>query len=129
PFDGFSILKEINQCGVCLVLSSDIHRRAGSATNRTYEACAAGAVIISDDNSFMLEHFGDAALFINYNKNNPEDTFRQIMEKYDWIVTHPDEALALAKRAQEIFLQKFTLDMQLNQIIEHHPVRKLQIAA
>lgn len=127
PFDGFSILKEINACGICLVLSSDIHRRAGAATNRTYEACAAGAVIISDDNPFMLEHFKDAALFIVYNKDNPADTFRQIMEKYDWIVSHREEALALAKRAQEIFVEKFSLDIQFNKIVANHPKRVEQI--
>jgi len=128
PFDGFSILKEINQCGICLVLSSDIHRRAGAATNRTYEACAAGAVIISDDNEFMMKNFGDAALFITYNKNNPKDTFRQIMEKYDWIVSHPNEALELARRAQEIFIERFSLDRQLTRLIENHPNRVSQIA-
>lgn len=127
PFDGFSILKEINQCGICLVLSSDIHRRAGAATNRTYEACAAGAVIISDDNEFMLEHFKDAALFITYNKNNPKDTFRQIMEQYQWIVTHKEDALALAKRAQSIFTKQFALDIQIRNLIERHPLRFDQI--
>ena len=128
PFDGFSILKEINHCGICLVLSSDIHRRAGAATNRTYEACAAGAVMISDDNPFMLEYFKDAALFIVYNKNDPEDTFRQIMEKYEWVLAHPKESLELAKRAQKIFEEKFSLDIQLERIVERHPKRFQQIA-
>ena len=129
PFDGFSILKEINACGVCLVLSSDIHRRAGAVTNRAYEACAAGAVMISDDNDFMLEHFSDAALFITYNKNNPHDTFRQIMEKFNWILEHPQEARKLVERAQEIFLEKFSLDVQLDKIVSSHAQRHQQIAA
>ena len=128
PFDGFSILKKINECGICLVLSSDTHRRAGAATNRLYEACAAGAVIISDDNEFVLEHFRDAALFITFNKNDPIDTFRQIMEKYEWIIKHPKEALALARRAQEIYLQEYSLDVQLNQIIHNHPARFRQLS-
>ncbi len=123
PFDGFSILKEINDCGICLVLSSDIHRRAGAATNRTYEACAAGAVIISDDNAFMQYYFKEAALFITYNKNNPQDTFEQIMEKYQWIVGHKEEALALARRAQEIFKNMFSLDKQLLNVVNHHFTR------
>ena len=128
PFDGFSILEKINECGICLVLSSDTHRRAGAATNRLYEACAAGAVIISDDNEFVLEHFRDAALFITFNKNDPIDTFRQIMEKYEWIIKHPEEALALARRAQEIYLQEYSLDVQLNQIIHNHPARFRQLS-
>lgn len=120
PFDGFSILDEINKCGVCLVLSSDIHRRAGAATNRTYEACAAGAVIISDDNEFMQHYFKDAALFIEYNKNNPKDTFEQIMEKYRWIVEHKEEALEMARKAQEVFRENFALDNQFLAIVNNH---------
>lgn len=128
PFDGFSILNEINQCGICLVISSDIHRRAGAVTNRAYEACAAGAVMISDENEFMLQNFSDAALFIRYNKNAPKDTFDQIMEKYRWILSHPEEALSLARRAQEIFRARFSLDKQLVNIINHHSARFHTIA-
>ena len=123
PFDGHSIIKVIQKCGICLVLSSDIHRRAGAVTNRAYEACAAGAVIISDDNEFMLKWFKDAALFITYNKKDPRDTFRQIMEKYDWIVSHKKEALALAKRSQEIFRKYFALEKQLYNLVNHHASR------
>ena len=123
PFDGFSILKEINDCGICLVLSSDIHRRSGAATNRLYEACAAGAVIISDDNPFVQKYFKDSVLFIQYNKNNAEDTFKQIMEKYEWITEHRDEALELAKRSQNIFIEHFSVDEQLKKIIKNHAER------
>lgn len=128
PFDGFSIVEKINECGICLVLSSDTHRRAGAATNRLYEACAAGAIMISDDNEFVLENFGDAALFIKFNKQDPIDTFNQIMEKYNWILKHPDEALQLARRAQEIYLKKYSLDAQMNQIVHNHPARMKQLA-
>lgn len=123
PFDGFSILDKISQCGICLVISSDIHRRAGAVTNRAYEACAAGAVIISDNNQFMEKHFKDAVLFINYNKENPKDTFRQIMDQYEWIVSHPKEALRLARRSQQIFLEKFAMDRQLLRVAENHGKR------
>jgi hypothetical protein len=120
PFDGFSILKEINDCGICLAISSDIHRRAGAVTNRTYEACAAGAVIISDNNVFMEENFKDAVLFIKYNKNDPQDTFNQIMEKYEWIKENPEKALEMAKRAQNIFIEKFSMDKQLIDVVRNH---------
>lgn len=128
PFDGFSIIKEINKCGVCLVLSSDAHRRAGAATTRLYEACAAGAVIISDENEFVMRRFRDAALFIRYNKKKPEDTFRQIMEKYQWIVSHPHKAQKMAEKAQKIFLEQFSLDIQMTGILKNHEGRKKQIA-
>lgn len=123
PWDGFSILDEINKCGICLVISSDIHRRAGAVTNRAYEACAAGAVMISDNNEFMQKYFSDAALFIYYNRNDPQDTFNQIMEKYNWVMEHREEALALVQRAQQIFREKFALDKQLLRIVENHSKR------
>lgn len=128
PWDGFSILDEINTCGVCLVISSDIHRRAGAVTNRAYEACAAGAVIISDNNEFMQKYFADAALFIYYNRNDPQDTFNQIMEKYNWVISHREEALAMVKKAQQIFREKFALDKQLLHIVSNHSERFFSIA-
>lgn len=124
PFDGFSILKEINDCGICLVLSSDSHRISAAASNRIYEACAAGAVIISDDNEFVERHFKDAALFIEYNRDDPQDMFQQIMEHYWWITEHRTEALELARRAQEIFLERFTADQQLLEIVRNHNGRR-----
>lgn len=127
PFDGYSILKVIHECGICLVLSSDIHRRAGAVTNRAFEACAAGAVMISDENAFMQKWFKDAALFIVYNKNDPKDTFCQIMEKYDWIISHKKDALKLAKRAQEIFRRHFALEKQLYSIVNNHAGRFLSV--
>lgn len=120
PFDGFSILDEINSCGICLAISSDAHRRAGAVTNRAYEACAAGAVIISDDNVFMEEYFKDSVLYITYNKENPEDTFKQIMEKYQWIVEHKEEALEMARKSQRIFVEKFCMEKGLIDVTKNH---------
>lgn len=123
PFDGFSLLNELNKCGVCLVLSSDAHRRAGAVTNRAFEACAAGAVMISDNNPGMRAIFGDAALYVEYNKTNPQDTFDQIMEKYNWILNHKYESEQLVKKAQEIFKKKCSLNLYLKNIIKNHDLR------
>jgi hypothetical protein len=123
PFDGFSILREINKCGVCLVLASDIHRRANAISNRAYEACAAGAVIISDENEFMLHWFKDAALFITYDKNNPQYTYNQIMDKYDWIIHNREQVQKLVINAQKIFREHFALDKQLLAIVKNHKNR------
>lgn len=129
PFDGFSILKEINSCGICLAISSDAHRRAGAVTNRAYEACAAGAVIISDNNVFMEEYFGDSVLYITYNKNNPQDTYDQIMEKYRWIVEHKEEAMEMAKRSQQIFVDKFCMEKGILDVTKNHYKRFKTIEA
>lgn len=120
PFDGFSILKEINSCGICLAISSDSHRRVGAVTNRAYEACAAGAVIISDNNIFMEKYFKDSVLYVTYNKNNPEDTFKQIMEKYQWIIENKEEALKMAKRSQDIFIERFCMEKGIIDATNNH---------
>lgn len=124
PFDGFSILDEINKCGVVLAVSSDAHRRAGAVTNRVYEACAAGAVIISDDNPFMKEHFGNTVLYVDFNKNNPFDTYRQIVEKLQWIKHNKTEAAQLARASQKIFIDNFCMEVQLQKVIDNHENRK-----
>lgn len=128
PFDGFSILKEINSCGICLAISSDAHRRAGAVTNRAYEACAAGAVIISDNNVFMEEYFGDSVLYVTYNKEDPEDTYKQIMEKYQWIVSHKEEALEMARKSQKIFVDRFCMEKGMLDVMKNHYSRFAVIA-
>ena len=124
PFDGFSLVEEAHRCGVVLALSSDFHYRAGAATNRVYEGCAAGAVIISDTNSFIKEHFGDSILYIDFDKDHPERMFAQIKKHMDWIKNNKSQALKLAEKAQKIFLEKFTLERQLSDIINNHENRK-----
>ena len=124
PFDGTSLINEIHQCGVVLALSSDYHYRAGAATNRIYEACAGGAITISDTNRFIKKHFGDSVLYIDYDKKHPDKMFTQIRMHLDWIRRHPDKALEKAQRAQQIFIEKFSLEKQLSDIISNHSKRK-----
>jgi hypothetical protein len=129
PFDGTSMIREINECGVSLVLSSDVHRKAGAATNRLYESCAAGAVIIADDNPFVKKYFHDAALFIDYDKDDPHYTFRQIDLHVKWIKKHPEEAKKLAIKAQKIFRDKFSLESQIDMLCKRHEKRQQEIAS
>lgn len=128
PFDGFSLVEEAHKCGVVLALSSDFHYRAGAATNRVYEGCAAGAVIISDTNRFIKKHFGDSILYIDFDKDHPERMFRQIKQHLDWIRCNRDAALELARKAQNIFLERFTLEKQITAIVNNHENRKKAVA-
>jgi HAD superfamily hydrolase (TIGR01549 family) len=124
PFDGFSILEEINRCGVVLVLSSDIHRQSGMATTRVFEAAAGGAVIISDRNAFVEKHFGDAVLFVDYDRERPDIMFEQIMEHLTWIRENYKDAQAMAERAQGIFREHLALEQQLIAIIDQQAARE-----
>ena len=128
PFDGVSLVQEMHKCGIVLALSSDAHYRAGAASNRVYEGSVAGAVIISDRNAFITKHFGDSILYFDYDKENPQNMFKQIKEHVDWIRANPDKAIKLAQKSQKIFLEKFTLEQQLTDIINNHENRKKAVA-
>ncbi len=124
PFDGTSILNKIHKCGVVLCLSSEYHYRASAVTNRIYEGCAAGAVIISDLNDFIKEKFGDSILYIDHAPKDPNKMYEQILHHFEWIQNNPDLALEKAKKAQKIFINNFTFEKQLIDIISNHNKRK-----
>lgn len=109
PFDGRSILEKINQAGVCLALNSPMHNDANAVSNRTYEAAAAGAVIISDDNEFVRKYFEDTVFYIDRNLSE-EQASKRILEILEWVNQHPEQAYEMACKSQEKFMQKLTLD-------------------
>lgn len=127
PFDGISVIKEINKSGVCLSISSDVHYRAGSVTNRIYEGVAAGAVIISDTNRFVKKIFGDSVLYFDYDKTHPELMFNQIKEHMQWIKDNPQKAIKLATLSQKIFKENLGQEKQLLNLIANHQSRVKQV--
>lgn len=128
PFDGTSMLEKINKCGIVLCLSSDVHRKSSAASSRIYEAIAGGAIIISDENPFVKKHFADTALFIDFNKKNIEDTYNQIIEKYNWIVSHQKEVREMILGAQHTFKENFSMNKTINSIYKNHPNRQNAVA-
>lgn len=124
PFDGISSIKKINECGVALILSSEAHMISGSASSRLYEACAAGAIIISDRNPFVVKHFDGKALFIDTNGEEAQETFKQIDNWMKWIKLNPVEARNLAQEAQNYWRKEFTLEKQVTVLCEKHYERK-----
>ncbi|NGX56467.1 MAG: hypothetical protein K1060chlam5_00710 [Candidatus Anoxychlamydiales bacterium] len=124
PFDGTSLIKEIADCGISLVLSSEEHIISDIASNRLYESAAAGAVIISNKNNFVKKHFKDSVLYIDTDKNT---VFEQIVNHYNWIQNNPKEALKLSLQSQKIFKENFSLKTQLKNIFKNHENRKIAL--
>ena len=116
PFDGHSILQKINQAGICLAINSPMHNDANGVSNRTYEAAAAGALIISDDNLFVKKYFKDSVFYLDKNLSEIEASNR-ILEILDWANNHPDEAFEMAKKSNEIFIKELTLDKMVSNFI------------
>jgi hypothetical protein len=123
PFDGYSVVRRINECGICLVLSSDVHIASETVSSRIYEGCAAGAVIISDKNPFVVREFGSSVLYFDRTGNTSRDA-AEIESLYKWIQDNPEKAAELAKQSQAIFLERFCLDIVLQSITEHHNSQK-----
>ena len=123
PFDGVSILREINKAGISLVLSSEAHKQSELMSSRLFESLAAGVVIICDENPFARRFFGDTLLYVDTSLP-ADETYAQVQSHIDWIKSEPAKARELAKQAQEIFRKKFTLDRDLERIYQELPARK-----
>jgi hypothetical protein len=119
PFDGVSIIRKIQECGIALILHSWHHLRLGIPSGRIFEAAAASAVIISDKNPFIKEHFRDSIYYIDTTLT-AEEIFEQIAGHMDAIFRNPEEALEKAKQAHEIFTQKFQMTDQLLALDKMH---------
>ena len=122
PFDcGRSILQKSNECGVSLVLHSESHRASGMTSTRIFQACAAKTLMISDDNPFVLKHFGDSVLTFECT-GDPYDNFKKIRELAEWIGNNTEKAREKAVKAHRIFLENFSLKSDLSTLIGNHDV-------
>ena len=112
PFDGQSVIDILQQNGIILILHSDVHNREKIPSSRIFEAAAASAVIISDENEFIKNHFGDSVFYIDTSRSSIE-IFNQIKSYMDLIIQKPEEAWEKARKAHEIFEEKFRMTDQL----------------
>ena len=117
PFDGMTLIKKVAQSGIGLVLSSEAHIRSGLMSSRLFESLAAGVPIICDGNPFAKKNFGDLLLYVD-TKKQPIEIADQIETHVEWIKQNPEEALGMAKKAQDIYLEKFELLKNLRVILE-----------
>ena len=122
PFDGVSLIRTVSDSGVCLVLHSETHLKHKIPSGRIFEGAAASAVIICDRNKFVMDNFGDSVLYVD--ESLPaQKLFNQIDAHMKWIRDHKEEALKMARRAHQIFEEKFTLEQHLLEFLEYHQNR------
>ena len=126
PFDGVSIIREINKCGIALVLSSDAHKQSELMSNRLFESLAGGALVICDENPFAKRHFGDTLLYID-TMLPVNQVIEAIATHVEWVETNPAQALTMAQAAQSIFCKQFALDKSLTNIYENLIRRRKQL--
>lgn len=123
PFDGKTIIKRISEAGIALALNSPVHSAYGTVSNRIYEAAAAGAVIISDDNEYVRRHFGDSVFYIDINTDE-EEQIESIKSILEYIEVHPDEVQEMAETSQRIFLRNLALDKQVEGLFDFVQIEK-----
>ena len=115
PFDGISVLSELGGRTASLCLHSDAHRRNGTPSARVFEAAAAGAIIISDENHFVRDTFGEAALYFDVEK--PASGAADAVARHlDWISSHPDDADRMRIAAHRKFVEQFSFEGLLRQL-------------
>jgi len=112
PFDGTGVIAALSGRAAALCFHAPPHRRAGTPSARVFEAAAAGAIIISDDNAFVRENFGDAALYVDI-AAPPAAVAQAVAQHLDWIERHPAEAARMRVEAHRIFLERFSFETLL----------------
>jgi hypothetical protein len=123
PFDGVSIIQTFQKHGIVLVLHSQQHNKGEIPSARIFEAAAASAVIISDQNPFVKEHFGDSVYYVN-TKLSSIEIFAQIKGHMDRIHQDPETALKMAQKSHQIFIDKFLMTDQLLRLDSMHKKMK-----
>ena len=124
PFDEMSVVRKMADHGAVLSISHPLDLVTGLATTRIFEAAAAGAVIISDENRMVRDLFGDRALYF---ENDSPAAFEQVMGHLDWMNTHQSQAAEMAREVQEIFRKELSLEEAIKRIYAALPERKKQL--
>ncbi len=126
PFDGVSMMEEINKAGIALVLSSQAHKDCELMSNRLFESIASGALVICDENNFAKKFFGDSLLYID-TRLPINEVYDDILEHLDWAKSNKDKAIKMIEKAQKIFKLKFTSIKNLSDLYLNFSERKNQL--
>lgn len=111
------ILMDIQQeHGIALILHNFEHMAEGIPTSRIAEAIKAGSLIISDEHQFLSKFFGDNVLYFK-NAASSEEIYHQIKNHIIWARENPQIVRAKILRTQEIFQEKFDLNLQFNEVM------------
>lgn len=126
PFDGKSMIDVSSKCGITLAIQDDLHKESGVCTNRIFEGLAAGNIVIADKMEFVEKHFKNTVFMLNAHLTLEEKT-NEIIRIVKWANENPEDALKMATKAQEIFLEKFELTKVLSALCEGHFKRKAEV--
>lgn len=116
-FDGISLIRIQNAAGISLVLHDAEHLHGNVPSGRIFEAAAANTVIISDKLRFIEDNFGNNVLYVDVDAE-PHQIAEQIDKHVKWIFANPELAHKMAENCHAIFLEKFTLEKQVEKLLD-----------
>jgi glycosyltransferase involved in cell wall biosynthesis len=119
PYDGSSVLDALNQAGVGLCLHREEHCQNAVPSMRIFEIVASGAIAICSEHPFIRQTFGDTVFYLDSNQSE-QDQVKQISDYLTWIQHHRDEALERSAKAHQIFLENYTLEKLLLNLLPYH---------
>ena len=118
-YDGESVLRSLNQAGVGLCLHRSEHRDYALPSMRIFEIVASGAIAICGEHPFIRSTFGDSVLYLDPDASTTAQLDR-ISELMDWIQQNPEEAIEKSAQAHQIFLEHFSLEKLLLDLLPYH---------
>lgn len=124
PFDGSSMLTAINECGVCLALSSKAHQNSGIMSNRLFEGLAGGAAVIANPNAIIDKYFSDVVYVVDDTRGESY-LQQQIVSCLRQIRSDPDAAMERVLKGQEILRQVCSIERSLQHLFDATPSRKM----
>lgn len=128
PFDGRSVLNEVNASGICLAFSSAAHQQSGIMSNRLFEGLAAGAAVIANPHPFIDKYFSDCVYVVD-DTLPPEEVYREVVGILNGIRSNPAQALERAHRGQQRLAERFSLEACLTSLFDNHRHRAPAAAA
>ena len=103
--------------GIALTPHNFEHLVQGIPTSRFAEGIISGSVLISDKHPFLEKYFGNNALYFDSFVSS-EEMYAQIKTHIEWVKSHPTEARQMAQNAYDIFIKDWTLEVQLQKVME-----------
>jgi|GEM_PF-1216357 len=114
---GTKLIELQRKGGIALVVHNSEHLLQGLPTSRFSEGIISGSVIISDKHPFLQKYFGNNILYFDSFASSAE-IHTQIKTHIEWIKSHPNESRKMTQNAYDIFVKNWTLEIQLNKIME-----------
>jgi hypothetical protein len=115
--DSFS--KKLSKAGISLTLHGKYHWKNNEpSAARVFEAAAAGNVIISDNLPIIMKMFGDSIFYIDPTKD-PEIVVKEIDDIVTWVKNNPDEANIMARKSYDIFVNNYSSERTILNILKN----------